>query len=134
MRAVSYTHLAQMAGLYGIDMFIGSTLQMDAWGNSSTVTEGRLSGFGGAPNMGHNTGGRRHSTPAWQSLQQEGDSLGRGRKLVVQAVETFGVGVTPVFVETLDAVEVGKKAGLPNTPVMIYGDDVSCLLYTSRCV
>ncbi len=117
--------LAQMAGLYGIDMFIGSTLQMDAWGNSSTVTEGRLSGFGGAPNMGHNTGGRRHSTPAWQSLQQEGDSLGRGRKLVVQAVETFGVGVTPVFVETLDAVEVGKKAGLPNTPVMIYGDDVS---------
>jgi malonate decarboxylase alpha subunit len=25
----------------------------------------------------------------------------------------------------LDAVEVGKKAGMPITPFMIYGDDVS---------
>ena len=27
--------------------------------------------------------------------------------------------------ETLDAVEVGRKAGMPITPIMIYGDDVS---------
>jgi malonate decarboxylase alpha subunit len=28
-------------------------------------------------------------------------------------------------VETLDAVEIGKKAGIPITPIMIYGNDVS---------
>ena len=43
----------QMAGQYAVDMFVGSTLQMDPLGNSSTVTRGRLAGFGGAPNMGH---------------------------------------------------------------------------------
>lgn len=117
--------LAQLAGLYGIDMFIGSTLQMDYNGNSSTVTAGRLSGFGGAPNMGHNPGGRRHSSEAWNSLMTENDPLARGRKLVVQVVETFGQGVTPVFVEQLDAVDIGKKAGLDTAPVMVYGDDVS---------
>ncbi len=71
-------------------MFIGSTLQLDYEGNSSTVTKGRLSGFGGAPNMGHNPGGRRHSTPAWQSLRDNDDPLGKGQKLVVQMVETYG--------------------------------------------
>ncbi|MET3292341.1 UNVERIFIED_CONTAM: malonate decarboxylase alpha subunit [Brevibacillus sp. OAP136] len=45
--------LSQVAGQYAVDLFIGSTLQMDGDGNSSTVTAGRLSGFGGAPNMGH---------------------------------------------------------------------------------
>lgn len=117
--------LAQLAGLYGIDLFIGSTLQMDYYGNSSTVTAGRLSGFGGAPNMGHNPGGRRHSSEAWQSLITSDDPLAKGRKLVVQVVETFGQGVTPVFVEQLDAVDIGKKVGLDTAPVMIYGDDVS---------
>lgn len=117
--------LAQLAGLYGIDLFIGSTLQMDACANSSTVTNGRLSGFGGAPNMGNNPGGRRHSTKTWQDMRQGDEELGMGRKLVVQVVETFGSGVTPVFVEKLDAVEIGKTAHLPNAPVMIYGDDVT---------
>jgi malonate decarboxylase alpha subunit len=117
--------LAQLAGLYGIDMFIGSTLQMDYYANSSTITAGRLSGFGGAPNMGHNPGGRRHSSEAWQSLITSDDPLAKGRKLVVQVVETFGQGVTPVFVEQLDAVYIAKKAGLPVAPVMVYGDDVS---------
>jgi malonate decarboxylase alpha subunit len=56
--------LAQLAGQYAIDMFIGSSLQIDADANSSTVTDGRLSGFGGAPNMGHDPHGRRHCTPA----------------------------------------------------------------------
>jgi malonate decarboxylase alpha subunit len=28
-------------------------------------------------------------------------------------------------VETLDAVQVGKQAGMPIAPIMIYGDDVS---------
>jgi malonate decarboxylase alpha subunit len=117
--------LCQLAGQYAIDMFIGSTLQMDSRANSSTVTEGRLSGFGGAPNMGHDPHGRRHATPAWLDLQYgEGAGL-RGRKLVVQVVETFQSSGTPTFVESLDAIKVGQDAGMPLPPVMIYGDDVS---------
>jgi malonate decarboxylase alpha subunit len=45
--------------------------------------------------------------------------------VVVQTVETFQKGGVPAFVETLDAVAVGKKAGMPIAPIMIYGDDVS---------
>lgn len=117
---------AQVAGQYAVDMFVGSTLQMDSLCNSSTVTSGRLSGFGGAPNMGHNPGGRRHSTPAWLDLITSDDPLAKGRKLVLQTVETFATGSKlPVFVESLDAIKVGKEAGLPIAPVMIYGDDVT---------
>lgn len=117
--------LSQIGGLYGIDMFIGSTLQIDGNGNSSTVTEGRLAGFGGAPNFGHDPGGRRHCSPPWLSLAHgEGDIM-RGRKIVVQMAQTWQHAGTPTFVESLDAVEVGKQAGLPIAPVMIYGDDVS---------
>jgi len=117
--------LCQLAGQYGIDLFIGSTLQMDADANSSTVTLGRLAGFGGAPNMGHDPHGRRHSTPAWLSLIHADSQIVRGRKLVVQMVETYAKGGVPAFVETLDAVEVGKRYSLPVAPVMIYGDDVT---------
>jgi malonate decarboxylase alpha subunit len=117
--------LCQLAGQYAVDAFIGSTLQMDGDANSSTVTSGRLSGFGGAPNMGHDPHGRRHSTPAWLDLITEKKPIVRGRKLVVQTVETFQKGGVPAFVETLDAVQVGKQAGMPIAPVMIYGDDVS---------
>lgn len=116
--------IAQMAGLYAIDLFIGSTLQIDSGGNSSTVTNGRLSGFGGAPNMGNNPNGRRHSSVSYESLRTDNSPLGRGRKLVVQAVETFK-GKTPVFVERLDAIEIGKDSGLPFAPVMIYGNEIS---------
>ena len=117
--------LAQLAGQYAIDMFIGSSLQIDAGANSSTVTDGRLSGFGGAPNMGHDPHGRRHSTTAWLDLANGDGASRRGRKLVVQMVQTFRAGGVPTFVETLDAVEVGRQAGMPLPPVMIYGDDVS---------
>ncbi|MET0638062.1 MAG: malonate decarboxylase subunit alpha [Chitinophagaceae bacterium] len=116
---------AQVAGQYAVDMFVGSTLQIDEKANSSTVVSGRLAGFGGAPNMGHDPHGRRHSSAAWLDLMTSKDPLAKGRKLVVQTVETFGSGQTPVFVESLDAIEVGKKAGLATAPVMIYGDDVS---------
>src|ERR1700691_6171923 len=117
--------LCQLAGQYAVDAFIGSTLQIDADGNSSTVTIGRLAGFGGAPNMGHDPHGRRHSSKAWLDLITDTKPIVRGRKLVVQTVETFQKGGVAAFVETLDAVQVGKRAGMPIAPVMIYGDDVS---------
>jgi malonate decarboxylase alpha subunit len=116
--------LAQLAGQYGVDLFIGSTLQMDADANSSTVTLGRLAGFGGAPNMGHDPRGRRHTSPAWLSLITADAPVVRGRKLVVQLLETSRKGV-PALVESLDAVAVGRRSGMPIAPVMIYGDDVS---------
>ena len=117
--------LCQLAGQYGVDMFIGSTLQMDGDANSSTVTLGRLTGFGGAPNMGHDPRGRRHATPAWLQLITADSPVVRGRKLVVQLIETFQSGGVPALVETLDAVEVGRRSGMPIAPVMIYGDDVT---------
>lgn len=115
----------QMAGQYALDMFVGSTLQIDKYGNSSTVTNGRLSGFGGAPNMGSNPTGRRHSTPAWQSLRPDDSPLGKGQKLVVQMVETFGSNKKPVFVDHLDAEEVRGEAKLANVPIMIYSEDTT---------
>lgn len=125
--------LCQLAGQYAVDLFIGATLQVDGDGHSSTVTRGRLAGFGGAPNMGHDPRGRRHPTPAWLDMrQQTGNSapalLERGKKLVVQMVETFQEGGKPTFVDTLDAVEVARKSGMPLAPIMVYGDDVTHLL------
>ena len=120
--------LCQLAGQYAVDLFIGSTLQMDGSGNSSTVTRGRLTGFGGAPNMGHDPRGRRHPSPAWLDLIEIDDPMARGKKLVVQSVETFQGGGQPTIVESLDAVEVGREAGMPLAPVMIYGDDVTHVL------
>ncbi len=117
--------LCQLAGQYGVDLFVGSTLQMDGDANSSTVTLGRLAGFGGAPNMGHDPHGRRHSSPAWLDLISAEAPVVRGRKLVVQLVRTVSKSGTPALVESLDAVAVGKRCGMPIAPVMIYGDDVS---------
>ncbi|MGB7757508.1 MAG: malonate decarboxylase subunit alpha, partial [Salinisphaera sp.] len=118
----------QLAGQYAADMFIGATLQIDPDGNSSTVTESRVSGFGGAPNLGSDARGRRHATPAWTNLARPDDKLGRGRKLVVQMVETFQAGLKPTFVDELDAVKVARKANLAVAPVMVYGDDTTHLL------
>jgi malonate decarboxylase alpha subunit len=117
--------LCQLAGQYGIDLFIGSTLQMDPDANSSTVTRGRIAGFGGAPNMGHDPHGRRHASAPWLELLRSNGQVQRGQKLVVQVAETFQHGGVPAFVETLDAVAVGKASGMAIAPVMIYGDDVT---------
>jgi malonate decarboxylase alpha subunit len=119
----------QMAGLYGIDMFTGSTLQMDAVGNSSTVTKGRITGFGGAPNMGSNPHGRRHSSTAWNSMiTNPADPMAKGRKLVTQMLRTKSSKGIPFFVEELDAVEVSRKAGFKEPAVMIHGEDVTHLI------
>ena len=117
--------MCQVAGQYAVDAFVGSTLQMDSYGNSSTVTLGRLAGYGGAPNMGSDPHGRRHSSDAWLNMITGESDIQRGRKLVIQMVETFQQGNKPVFVESLDAIKVGQDAKLPIAPVMVYGDDVT---------
>src|SRR5262249_28344448 len=119
--------MCQTAGLYACDMFIGSTLQIDLAGNSSTVTPGRIAGFGGAPNMGADAHGRRHPTPAWLKAGREVSDghakLIRGRKLVVQMLDTFGEKMS--FVETLDSIAMATELKLDLAPVMIYGEDVT---------
>ncbi|ACK80994.1 malonate decarboxylase subunit alpha [Methylorubrum extorquens] len=120
----------QTAGLYACDLFIGSTLQIDLAGHSSTVTQNRVAGFGGAPNMGSDPHGRRHPSDTWMKAGREAQVTGdpalmRGRKLVVQIVETFGEGLVPAFVEQLDALELARKIGLELAPVMVYADDVT---------
>lgn len=127
--------MCQVAGHYACDMFIGSTLQMDLQGNSSTATLGRIAGFGGAPNMGSDARGRRHTSQAWlkagqqaQQSQQGRKKMPRGQKLVVQMVETFREHMQPAFVEELDAWQLAEQAKLEIPPVMIYGDDVTHIL------
>ncbi|MEC4719739.1 malonate decarboxylase subunit alpha [Noviherbaspirillum sp. CPCC 100848] len=124
--------LCQAAGHYACDMFIGSTLQIDLQGNSSTATLGRVAGFGGAPNMGADARGRRHVSPAWLKAgrqAREGRNLmPRGQKLVVQMVETFREHMQPAFVDRLDAWQLAEQAGMEIPPVMIYGEDVTHIL------
>ncbi|MBD1598454.1 malonate decarboxylase subunit alpha [Pseudomonas typographi] len=120
----------QTAGLYACDIFIGSTLQIDLQGNSSTVTATRTAGFGGAPNMGSDPHGRRHPSTPWLKAGEEANpdmapALRRGRKLVVQIGETFGDKNTSLFVENLDAILLADKLKLELAPVMIYADDVT---------
>ena len=126
---------SQTAGHYAVDLFIGGTLQIDKYGNSSTATANRVAGFGGAPNMGCDAKGRRHSTEAWLKCGAEITSqsyylgtMPRGKRLVVQMVETFGEKMTPTFVDELDACELARNANLPLPPVMIYSDDLTHIL------
>jgi malonate decarboxylase alpha subunit len=100
-------------------------LQIDAEGNSSTATKDRITGFGGAPNMGADARGRRHDSPTWLRAGREaGESL-HGRKLVVQMVQTRQPNGAPSFVERLDAFDLAASAGFAVPPIMIYGDDVT---------
>ncbi|NLF94534.1 MAG: malonate decarboxylase subunit alpha [Oligosphaeraceae bacterium] len=119
----------QMCGHYATDMFIGASLQIDPQGNSSTATTDRIAGFGGAPNFGCDPRGRRHCSPAWLKAGEEtyaGKNVApRGRRLVVQLVESFHGRLEPTFVEKLDAWELQEKAGFALPPIMIYGDDVT---------
>lgn len=122
---------SQAAGHYACDLFIGSTLQIDLQGNSSTATKGRIAGFGGAPNMGADARGRRHASPAWLRAGREGRgniAMPRGQKLVVQIVETFREHMEPTFVERLDAWELAETANMELPPVMIYAEDMSHII------
>ena len=122
----------QAAGHYAADMFVGSTMQIDRYGNSSTATKNNVAGFGGAPNMGCDAKGRRHVTEAWFKCGNEvanraeltGECL-RGKKLVVQVITTVSEKGFPGFVQELDAIQLKKNAGLDLEPVMIYSDDLT---------
>lgn len=53
------------------------------------MTQNRVAGFGGAPNMGSDPHGRRHPSDTWMKAGREAQVTGdlalmRGRKLVVQ--------------------------------------------------
>jgi malonate decarboxylase alpha subunit len=126
--------LCQVAGLYACDLFIGSTLQIDLAGNSSTVLRDRIAGFGGAPNMGSDPHGRRHPSEPWLKAGREGapvqGGMVQGRKLVVQMVESFGDKMAPVFVEELDCVALAEELKLDLAPIMIRGDDVTHIITT----
>ena len=118
----------QAAGHYACDLFIGSTLQIDLQGNSSTATLDRITGFGGAPNMGSDARGRRHVSATWLRAGREAETssgIPRGRKLVVQIIETYHSRMQPAFVERLDAWKMTDQGELSLPPIMIYGDDVS---------
>lgn len=118
---------SQTAGLYACDLFIGSTLQIDLQGNSSTATTDRIAGFGGAPNMGSDPHGRRHSSYAYLKAGREAvdGRVIKGRKLVVQMVETYREHMHPIFVDELDAWKLQEKMNSDLPPIMIYGEDVT---------
>ncbi len=139
--------LSQMVGYYDCECFIGATLQIDPDGNSSTAISGRISGFGGAPNLGSNPVGRRHVTPAWLKVGQEMAAARgqsgvevRGHKLIVQITPTVSAkkGI-PVFVDELDAKKLSDEGLFELPPVMIYGDDITHIVtekgiaYLCRC-
>lgn len=125
----------QIGGQYAVDMFIGSTLQIDQYGNSSTATKSAIAGFGGAPNIGSDAPGRRHASYGWLKCGEEWagrkDAVGsvpRGRKLVVQLLDTVSEKGYPGFVDELDAIQLWKKANLEVPPIMIYGDDLTHII------
>lgn len=117
---------AHIAGLYAIDLFIGATLQIDRFGNSSTAIKGMIAGFGGAPNLGGTPPGRRHNSPATTAAGAMREQAFRGRKLVVQLTPTRSEKKNiPVFVEELDAQQLHRDGIFPEPPVMIAGDQVT---------
>jgi malonate decarboxylase alpha subunit len=75
--------------------------------------------------MGADPRGRRHDSPAWLRAGQEAGESPRGRKLVVQMVQTHQPNGAPSFVERLDAFDLAASAGFALPPVMIHGDDVT---------
>ena len=131
---------AHIAGLYAIDLFIGATLQIDRYGNSSTAIKGMIAGFGGAPNLGGSPPGRRNYSNAVANAGVWQDGIFRGRKLVVQITPTVSEKKQiPVFVKELDAIALYKDGVFSKPPVMISGDQVTHIVteagiaYLDRC-
>ena len=63
-----------------------------------------------------------------ESMKPENATMPRGRKLVVQIVETFKEKMQPTFVERLDAWQLMEDFQLDLPPVMVYGDDITHLV------
>ena len=131
---------AHIAGLYAIDLFIGATLQIDRFGNSSTAIKGMIAGFGGAPNLGGTPPGRRHNTAATTAAGCTREQVFRGRKLVVQLTPTRSEKKNiPVFVNELDAQQLHKDGVFSEPPIMIAGDQVTHIVtetgiaYLDKC-
>ena len=131
---------AHIAGLYAIDLFIGATLQIDRFGNSSTAIKGMIAGFGGAPNLGGTPPGRRHNTAATTAAGCTREQVFRGRKLVVQLTPTRSEKKNiPVFVDELDAQQLHKDGVFSEPPIMIAGDQVTHIVtetgiaYLDKC-
>ncbi len=127
--------VAQVAGHYAVDCFTGATLQIDADGNSSTATRGRIAGFGGAPNLGANPNGRRHRSSAWNAAGNEiraaagpekDNHLERGHKLTIQVTPTVSEkkGI-PVFVDELDGIALYREGLLDAPAVMLPAEDIT---------
>ncbi len=131
---------AHIAGLYAIDLFIGATLQIDRYGNSSTAIQGMIAGFGGAPNLGGTPPGRRHNSVATTAAGATSEQVFRGRKLVVQMTPTRSEKKNiPVFVDELDAQQLHKDGVFAEPPVMIAGEQVTHIVteigiaYLDKC-
>ena len=131
---------AHTAGLYGIDCFTGATMQIDKYGNSSTAIEGRIAGFGGAPNLGSTPPGRRHMTDTYKKTGEFKTDNYFGRKLVVQMTPTVSEkkGI-PVFRDRLDAYKMYEEGNFAAPPVMIDGEQLTHIVteegiaYLDRC-
>ena len=124
----------QAAGHYACDLFIGSTLQIDLHGNSSTATLGRIAGFGGAPNMGADARGRRHASPAWLKAGREarrpsGATARRagGSWWCRWSRPSASTCSRPSSSGSMPG-SWPRSAGMALPPVMIYGDDVTHIL------
>lgn len=131
---------AHIAGLYAIDLFIGATLQIDRYGNSSTAIRGMIAGFGGAPNLGGTAPGQRHLTEASTRAGRWNEGIFKARKLVVQLTPTVSEKKQiPVFVDELDAIDLHRQGVFSKPPVMIAGEQVSHIVtevgiaYLDRC-
>ncbi len=131
---------AHTAGLYGIDCFTGATMQIDKYGNSSTAIEGRIAGFGGAPNLGSTPPGRRHMTETYKKAGEFKNDNYFGQKLVVQMTPTVSEkkGI-PVFRDRLDAYKMYEDGNFSAPPVMIDGEQLTHIVteegiaYLDRC-
>lgn len=122
--------LPSLPVLYAIDLFIGSTLQIDLAGNSSTATLERITGFGGAPNLGSDVNARRHASATWLQAGREYATtrnlpMLRGRKLVVQMVDSFQAAGVPTLVAKLDAFALQDKIKASVAAYHDFGDDVT---------
>ena len=83
-------------------------------------------GFGGAPNMGHDPHGRRHSSPAWLSLAHgEAPRAARPETGGADRPDLPEAAASPRSSNRSTPSRSARTPACRSPPVMIYGDDVS---------